>query len=608
MAKFSGTKRRPLRTNLTAPIAHHARAHASPTRAARRSRATPSRICSCSPRPTWSARTRSTSAPTTRDARFVELVHEVTATNPAFIAGADPDAGKVGLAQYLRETMLMRSAAVVMAAEYVAAGGAGGRSVVARALQRADEPAELLGYWLDPPRPQRPDAGQARHRRRGAPPLHRACRAALRRPVAPDPHGRRHRAHPPVAARRPPVGAVQVPARPSPPRRRRAPTPTVLPMLAAAAALDAVPIDERRAVLRARGPAALAEAGFSWERLSGWLPGGMDAEAWEAVIPSMGVMALVRNLRNFDQAGIARGGDRRGDRQDHRRRRGGQGAPVPVPGVGGVQARAVGQLEAGARPHARPHRRQHPGARRHPRGDRHVGLDAGDGVGPLDACSASRSPRSWRWRRPSGASNVDVVIYGQTNALVRGSPGTSVLGGVDAGGAVGRLGRSRHLRPHRHRPVVRPEAPPAGGDLHRRPAARLGPRAGSTTCRSSTPSTWRATGPSALPAGERGRYTIGGFTDATFTVMEVLEDGRNADVAVLIARCRVATPAHRSVRWAGVDGGHRPGATDGSTRVTAPAATPRARADRTRRPGRRPARSRPSARGTGHRPGRGRPG
>ena len=63
-----------------------------------------------------------------RDARFVDLVREVTAANPAFIAGADVDAGKVGLVQYLRETMLMRSAAVVMAAEYVAAGGAGGRS------------------------------------------------------------------------------------------------------------------------------------------------------------------------------------------------------------------------------------------------------------------------------------------------------------------------------------------------------------------------------------------------------------------------------------------------------------------------------------------------
>ena len=34
--------------------------------------------------------------------------------------------------------------------------------------------------------------------------------------------------------------------------------------------------------------------------------------------------------------------------------------------------------------------------------------------------------------------------------------------------------------------------------------------------------------PSALPAGERGRYTLGGFTDATFTAMDVLERGRNA--------------------------------------------------------------------------------
>ncbi len=35
--------------------------------------------------------------------------------------------------------------------------------------------------------------------------------------------------------------------------------------------------------------------------------------------------------------------------------------------------------------------------------------------------------------------------------------------------------------------------------------------------------------PSALPAGERGRYTLGGFTDATFTAMAVLEAGRNAE-------------------------------------------------------------------------------
>jgi hypothetical protein len=30
----------------------------------------------------------------------------------------------------------------------------------------------------------------------------------------------------------------------------------------------------------------------------------MDARAWQAVIPTMGYMALLRNLRNFDEAGV----------------------------------------------------------------------------------------------------------------------------------------------------------------------------------------------------------------------------------------------------------------------------------------------------------------
>jgi hypothetical protein len=34
--------------------------------------------------------------------------------------------------------------------------------------------------------------------------------------------------------------------------------------------------------------------------------------------------------------------------------------------------------------------------------------------------------------------------------------------------------------------------------------------------------------PSALPSGARGRYTIGGFSDATFAALTVIEDGRNA--------------------------------------------------------------------------------
>jgi hypothetical protein len=50
-------------------------------------------------------------------------------------------------------------------------------------------------------------------------------------------------------------------------------------------------------------PTQLADAGLTWENLSGF--GKMDARAWEAVIPRMGYMALLRNLRNFDGAGIS---------------------------------------------------------------------------------------------------------------------------------------------------------------------------------------------------------------------------------------------------------------------------------------------------------------
>ncbi|WP_449063091.1 TROVE domain-containing protein [Planomonospora algeriensis] len=44
---------------------------------------------------------------------------------------------------------------------------------------------------------------------------------------------------------------------------------------------------------------------MTWEALAGWLQGPMDAAAWQAVIPSMGYMALLRNLRNLDEAGVS---------------------------------------------------------------------------------------------------------------------------------------------------------------------------------------------------------------------------------------------------------------------------------------------------------------
>src|SRR5690606_36761092 len=61
--------------------------------------------------------------------------------------------------------------------------------------------------------------------------------------------------------------------------------------------------DEVRSVL-ARGPEAITAAGLTWENVSSAI-GGMTAEDWEAAIPTMGYMALLRNLRNFAQAGIS---------------------------------------------------------------------------------------------------------------------------------------------------------------------------------------------------------------------------------------------------------------------------------------------------------------
>jgi hypothetical protein len=125
------------------------------------------------------------------------------------------------------------------------------------------------------------------------------------------------------------------------------------------------------------------------------------------------------------------------------------------------------------------------------------------------------------------ASNVDVVIYGQTNARVRLPAGGSVLGGVDkVVRSIGSVGHAtfghtainRWYDPKRHRRVVLF----TDDQQHDSGAVRL----------EHVPLiyTFDLAGyrPSALPAGVRGRYTLGGFTDATFTAMKVLEDGQHA--------------------------------------------------------------------------------
>ncbi len=73
-----------------------------------------------------------------RDDRFEQLVAKVSAEDPDWVRRMIP---------WLRNEAQMRSVSLVAAAEYVKAGGELGRQVVSAALQRADEPAELLAYW-----------------------------------------------------------------------------------------------------------------------------------------------------------------------------------------------------------------------------------------------------------------------------------------------------------------------------------------------------------------------------------------------------------------------------------------------------------------------------
>ena len=514
MSKFSGTRRRPLRANLTAPVPTVRQRTLTQEGGQAFLRDAESELFLLAATNMVGEDTFYERAADC-DARFAGLVHQVTASSPAFVAG---------LAPYLRQTMLMRSAAVVMAAEYVAAGGPHGRAVVDAVLQRADEPAEMLGWWLAAHGRNVPmavkrgvaDAARRLYTERAAlryDGLSRQVRMAdvieLTHPRPRDDRqsalfrwllDRRH--HDDATADRP-----------------------RLPVLAASAALDAVAPKDRRAVLRHR-PTAVADAGVSWERLSGWLPGGMDAEAWTHAIPSMGVMALVRNLRNFDEAGI---------------------------GDDAVEAVIAKITDAGEVAKARLFPYQVWAAYKHAPSDnwkRALGATLDHTVANIpaldrtlvviDTSGSMQAPVTGRSKMARvevaavmamatarRARDVDVVIFGAGNRRLGGLAGTSVLAGVakvvDLVGSVGHAtfghtAVARHFDPKRHQRVVLFTDDQQHDSGHVRldhvPLIYTFNLAG-----------YR---PSALAAGEHGRYTLGGFTDATFTVMKVLEDGRNA--------------------------------------------------------------------------------
>ncbi|MFI8872514.1 TROVE domain-containing protein [Streptomyces sp. NPDC055243] len=237
-----------------------------------------------------------------RDDRYTQLIRSLAVEDPDWC---------VDFLRWLRGEANMRTASLVGAAEFTAerilqnAPGFG-RQAIDAVLQRADEPGEMLGYWTSKygrklPKPVKrgiADAVQRLYNERSllkydtdskgyrfgdvlnlvhaAPADGKAWQGDLFKHALDRRHG----------------GEDEI--------------PTTLKTLRRRDELAAWPIEDRRKMVERHDLAPTLEAaGMTWEALAGWLQGPMDAAAWEAVIPSMGLMALARNLRNFDEAGVS---------------------------------------------------------------------------------------------------------------------------------------------------------------------------------------------------------------------------------------------------------------------------------------------------------------
>jgi hypothetical protein len=262
-----------------------------------------------------------------RDSRYVELVREVTLEDPSWA---------LRFVQWLRGKANMRTAAVVFAAEAVYARlqdvesrpfptnsyllhgkrvpvenmishldgqEANTKDFIPVALQRADEPGEFMAYWV------------GRYDKKLPQPVKRGLAIAIRNlfdEYAYAKYGRTEgwqladlveMVHPsPKVPWRGDLFRHALNER----HNRNEPIPQTLALLQARADLMAVPPEDRRALLSDPGAQSrFRSAGMTWEALSGWLGGSLDAAFWESVIPSMGYMALLRNLRNFDKAEVS---------------------------------------------------------------------------------------------------------------------------------------------------------------------------------------------------------------------------------------------------------------------------------------------------------------
>jgi hypothetical protein len=236
-----------------------------------------------------------------RTDRFNALVRQLAVTDPEWT---------LGFLGWLRRDGNVRTASLVGAAEFVAARKGMddpdkyNSRVIDAVLQRGDEPGEMLAYWASRygmalPKGLKKGVGFAAVRLYDEYALAKYDRDAsafrfgrildLVHPVTTDPTQRALFAY---ALDDMHGHAGELPAE--------------LALLRARAELTTIPVGQRRAILAGPdGADRLRAAGMTWEAVAGWLNGPLDAAAWSALAPTMGYFALLRNLRNLDDAQVS---------------------------------------------------------------------------------------------------------------------------------------------------------------------------------------------------------------------------------------------------------------------------------------------------------------
>jgi hypothetical protein len=242
-----------------------------------------------------------------RDDRLRELTAQMAVTGDGF-------AWLQGFLPWLRKSGFMRTAPVLMAAEAVHArlgNGLAGRNrqLIDAVLQRADEPGEFLAYWRSrfgrgaPMCVQRgvSDAAIRLYSEFSLLKYDTASHGMRFGDVLEITHAgdRKRSAQSLKGPWQHDLFKFAIDRR----HNRDGEIPVSLGMVAKQAWLRSVAAEDPAVLLDA---GQLKAAGMTWEDTLSLAGPGMDkARLWEALIPAMGIFALLRNLRNFDQAGVS---------------------------------------------------------------------------------------------------------------------------------------------------------------------------------------------------------------------------------------------------------------------------------------------------------------